>query len=141
MAFSPTQPPTSQPLSNFFATAELVLSSYQQACEGKLMVECKRVSVQPVPSYKVSLCGAPQPPSQVSRQQLDAYRHQQDLALGQAEVDTPFSFLERSLFQVLTTTGHGTVCLEFEPRRRGKAFVVGRVTFSYRWPLSPPEMP
>jgi hypothetical protein len=129
MAFSQSN----QGLNDFFHLLGDVLAVYQQTCEGVLVVKCKK-GVSPL-AYKLFLYGAPGQPCQVSQQQLETYAHQRNVEGEGGGTMTPQEFVECEILRVLTTTGHGTVSLEFQPRR-GKVFVVGEVSVSHRWALA-----
>lgn len=124
-------------LDAFFTDAGEILCRYQQDGEGKVMVDCKRLNA---PETKSSTCkvlfyGSPVSPYYISWLQLEEYLAQTDLNQRLGDLTNPIDFFKGGVMQVMTTTGHGNISLEFERQRRGKAFVVGRVTRSYRWTL------
>jgi hypothetical protein len=49
----------------------------------------------------------------------------------------PFFYIERCLLKILKGSGWGEISIEFEKGKRGKLVVMGRMTISDRFIISP----
>lgn len=126
----------------FWGELENLVRGYQRQRDGKLTLECRGgTSRSATGQCTVFLQGAPYTPCTISRQHLRSYFHQKyGDAFSAKDVDhlkRPIQFLERSLLEILDTTGHGEISVEFERHRKQKTCFVGIVRISHRWLLPP----
>lgn len=127
---------TPSDMAAFLKVAEEVVNCYQAGREGKLVVECKRLT-QPESASRVFLHGSLASPFKMTNQQLEdyaIYNHLHGYIRNPnkclSTLKNPTKFLECSVLQVLKRTGYGTISMKFE-HRRGKVSIIAEVMSSY----------
>ncbi|MDJ0706703.1 MAG: hypothetical protein QNJ46_25820 [Leptolyngbyaceae cyanobacterium MO_188.B28] len=132
------------PVNQFFELAKETLHSYQSFQEGKLIVDCKRLSNrESKPEFKVFLPGSPYSSFYFTPKELErygAYRQLQSIVSPMEEplykVEEPLQYLEQSIFEIFRTTGYGSVVLEFKRSKKTQTTFICAVTISHQGRIS-----
>ena len=133
------------PVDRLFELAEEALCIYQTSREGKLIVDCKRLSGDGSGSgFKVFLPGSPRSSFCFTTKDLANYISRRQLRTVLSRVEEPFStveeplhYLELSVIEVLRKTGYGSVVLEFKKGRQHQTTFLCSVTVSHLGKIGP----
>jgi hypothetical protein len=128
------------PLTDFLVLLQTTVAACYSLGEGKLLITCRKSARDgQVQEYRLSAYGLLQAPHRVAQQHVDQYVEQylsQNSPRLHLEIgNLPFGYLETGLLKILQASGHGEVAVEFEPDRKGKIVMIGRMTMSDRFVL------
>ena len=133
------------PVDKLFELAEKTLQTYQNSREGRLIVDCKRLpNDADAPGFKVFLPGSLHSSFSFTPIDLANYisHRQLPIILSGVEdpldkIEEPLHYLEQSVIEILRTTGHGSVVLEFKQSKKRQTTFLCSVTVSHRGRILP----
>lgn len=124
-------------LKNVLLILQETVAAYTECGEGKLLIACtKYPNSGENNEFQISLCGLPLKAFILTEIELDKYLVKRQAQRLESQM-TILSYIERCLIKILKSSGWGELSVKFKRGRKEKVVVVGEMTISDRFIITP----